>query len=187
MRRFTPKSAGEWRRWLERNHADESGVWLVFYKKHTGKPTLSYDEAVEEALCFGWIDSIKRGLDEERYTFKFTPRNTGSNWSPSNIRRARKLIAEGRMQASGLALVEHARANGAWGAATAPRQFEMPAEFRDALAASPRAAAFFESLPPSQKRQFIGWIALAKRAETRANRLARAMELLEKGERLGMV
>ena len=184
---FYAKNHAVWRRWLEQNHAGASEVWLVFYKKHTGKPCASYNDAVEEALCFGWIDGIKRRIDDERYAFRFTPRNPNSNWSPSNIKRVTNLIAEGRMTAAGMRLVEAAKASGAWAAALKPRVFEMPAELKEALAANKEAGAFFESLPPSQKKQFIGWIASAKRPETRQKRLQKAMALLAEGKRLGMV
>lgn len=185
--RFTAKDRAAWRRWLEKNQAGASEVWLVFYKKHTGKPGPSYNDAVEEALCFGWIDGIKRRIDGERYAYRFTPRNPRSKWSPSNLKRAEKLIAEGRMRPQGMRLVAAAKASGAWEAALKPPVFEMTDEFRAALAANKKAGAFFESLPPSQKKQFIGWIASAKRAETREKRLRKAMELLNDGQRLGMV
>ena len=177
---FYAKDCGVWRRWLEKNHAGASEVWLVFFKKHTGQLGPSYNDAVEEALCFGWIDG-------ERYAFRFTPRNPKSNWSPSNIKRARKLIAEGRMRPAGMRLVEAAKASGAWERALKPPSFEMPREFKDGLAANKKAGAFFETLPPSQKRQFIGWIASAKRQETRNKRLQKALELLNDKQRLGMV
>ncbi|MFP3944469.1 MAG: YdeI/OmpD-associated family protein [Alphaproteobacteria bacterium] len=111
---FTPESAHDWRDWLEENYGRCDEIWLVFYKKHTGKAAISYEEAVEEALCFGWIDSVKRRLDDERYAFRFTPRKPSSKWSPSNIRRVEKLIAEGRMTPAGLEPVERAKAEGAW-------------------------------------------------------------------------
>lgn len=185
--RFYAKDRDVWRRWLEQNHAGASEVWLVFYKKHTGKPCPSYNEAIEEALCFGWIDGIKRRIDGERYAFRFTPRNPKSIWSPSNVERARKLIAEGAMRPEGMRLVEAAKASGAWDRALKPPVFEMPKEFKDALSANKKAGVFFESLPPSQKRQYIGWIASAKRPETREKRLQKALELLNRRQRLGMV
>ncbi len=184
---FTAKDRGDWRRWLKANHASASEVWLIFYKKHTGRPGPSYNEAVEEALCFGWIDGIKRRIDEERYAFRFTPRKANSNWSPSNIKRARQLIEEGTMRPEGMRLVEAAKASGAWDNPLKPPSFEMPGEFKEALAANKEAGAFFESLPPSQKKQYVGWIASAKRDETRQKRLQKALELLNDKQRLGMV
>ena len=111
---FYAEDRNEWRKWLRTNGISAKVIWLVFYKKHTGRPCLSYEEAVEEALCFGWIDSIKRSLDDDRYAFKVTPRKAGSKWSPTNIKRAKKLIREDRMTRHGLKLVEAAKASGAW-------------------------------------------------------------------------
>ena len=184
---FYAKDRGVWRRWLEENRGAAREVWLIFYKKHTGRPGPSYNDAVEEALCFGWIDGIKRRIDEERYAFRFTPRKEKSNWSPSNIRRVEKLIKDGRMRPAGMKLVEAARASGAWENPLKPPVFEMPGEFKTALLANKKAGAFFESLPPSQKKQYIGWIASAKRQETRNKRLQKSMELLKGEQRLGMV
>lgn len=164
-----------------------SEVWLVFFKKGTGKPTISYNEAVEEALCWGWIDSVKKSIDAERYAFRFTPRKPGSRWSESNVKRVTKLIAAKRMRPAGMKLVEEARASGAYHPPHKPSTFKMPAEFRAALEANRKAKAFFESLPPSQKKQYIGWIASAKRAETRERRLKKALAMLNAGQRLGMV
>lgn len=184
---YYAKDAKEWRGWLAENHTSAKEVWLIFYKKHTGKPCPSYNEAVEEALCFGWVDSIKRGIDDERYAFKFTPRKPSSGWSPSNITRARKLIGEGKMTPAGMKLVEAAKASGAWDNPVIPPTFEMPPEFKKMLAENKVAGAFFETLSPSQKKQYIGWIASAKRDETRQKRLRKALQMLKSKNRLGMV
>lgn len=108
------KTPAELRAWLERHHADETGVWLLFYKKHTGKPSLTMDEAIEEALCFGWIDSVLDPIDEESFALRFTPRRRGSNWSARNRRRVAALIEQGRMADPGLAAVEEAKRTGKW-------------------------------------------------------------------------
>ena len=184
---FYAKDVKEWRGWLKANHGSAIEVWLVFYKKHTGKPCPSYNDAVEEALCFGWIDSIKRSVDEQRYAFKFTPRKAGSQWSPSNIKRVEKLIGEGSMMPAGLKLVEAAKKSGAWDKPVTPPTFEMPQELKDALAVDKDTGDFFDTLPPSQKKQYIGWIASAKREETRQTRLTKAMQMLRDRQRLGMV
>ncbi|MHA1543546.1 MAG: YdeI/OmpD-associated family protein [Alphaproteobacteria bacterium] len=184
---FTAKDAAEWRGWLKENHQSSSEIWLVFYKKHTGKPCPSYNEAVEEALCWGWVDSIKRSIDDERYAFKFTPRKEKSNWSLSNIKRVEKLIKEGKMTPAGMKLVEAAKASGAWGTPHQPPSFEMPLEFSRMLKDNKDAGAFFETLPPSQKKQYIGWIASAKRDETREKRITKALEMLNAGQKIGMV
>ena len=177
----------KWRNWLERNHAKESGIWLVFYKKATGKQTLSYDEAVEEALCFGWIDSIIKRLDEERYATKLTPRKPGSHWSKSNKRRVEILMSKGLLAEPGLARVREAKESGLWEKAERPRvTLEVPEELAQALAKSKKADAFFEELAPSDRKQFIGWVALAKRQDTKERRVAESITLLERGQRLGL-
>ncbi|MCH7806957.1 MAG: YdeI/OmpD-associated family protein [Proteobacteria bacterium] len=184
---YYAQDAAEWRGWLKENHASASKVWLIFFKKHTGKPSPSYNEAVEEALCWGWVDSIKRRVDDEKYAFKFTPRKEGSGWSPSNIARVEKLLKEGKMTPAGMKLVEAARASDAWARPIVPPTFEMPDEFKKALQDNKAAGEFFETLPPSQKKQYIGWIASAKRVETRARRLSKALEMLKSKQKLGMV
>ena len=180
-------SRAEWRRWLARNHARNAGVWLVFRKAHAGGPGLSYDDSVEEALCFGWIDSLIRRIDESRYARKFTPRKPGSRWSKSNKARARKMIEAGLMQPPGLALVEEARAGGEWAAADAPPPApSMPAELAEALQAHRGAKAGFDSLPPSLGKQYMAWVGSAKRADTRVRRAKELAAVLARGERLGL-
>ncbi len=173
----------EWRRWLEGHHAEVREVWLVFYKKHTGRPSLSYDAAVEEALCFGWIDSLIKRLDEDRYARKFTPRTDSGKWSAANLRRIEQLKAAGRMTKIGLAKVPE-------GVAPLPpvssRTLEVPEFFAAALEQHPAARAFFEGLPPSHRRNYIHWLSSAKREATRQRRLAEAIERLERGSTLGM-
>lgn len=177
-----------WRAWLEENHVSEpAGVWLVYFKPHTGKPAVAYDESVEEALCFGWVDSLIRKLDDDRYARKFTPRKPDSFWSESNRRRVDKLTEQGLMTAAGLRLVEAAQASGRWDQDSRPEVSGEPApEFRAALQASPGAAGFFDSLTAAQQRQFVTWINVAKRPETRARRVVESIALLEQGKKLGM-
>ena len=184
---YYAKDREEWRGWLAENHANATEVWLELFKKHTDKPSPSYNDAVEEALCWGWVDSTRRNIDENRYAFKFTPRKPGSKWSPSNIARVEKLIKMRQMTPAGMKLVEAARASGAWDNPVTPPTFEMPGEFRKALAENQDAGAFFETLTSSQKKQYIGWIASAKRDETRAKRLTKALEMLNAKQKLGMV
>jgi uncharacterized protein YdeI (YjbR/CyaY-like superfamily) len=174
----------DWRAWLEEHHATETEVWLVYHKKHTGKPRVSYDEAVEEALCFGWIDSIVRKLDEDRFAQKFTPRKDRERWSELNLQRVERLIAAGRMTPAGLAKlasVPHA----------APKRFEIgteiPSFIAEALAANPTAGASFQRLAPSHRRNYIRWIIEAKKEEeTRQRRLQEALQKLERNETLGL-
>ncbi len=187
MKHVYMKTRGEWRDWLRRHHDQSTGIWLVFYKKHTGKPSLEYDAAVEEALCFGWIDSIIKKVDEEKYVRKLTPRKPDSRWSELNKRRIRKLTRQGLMAEVGLARVAEAKQSGLWEKADRPEiSLELPQAFKEALAKSKKARVFFEQLAPSYRKQFIGWIAMAKRQETKDRRIREAMALLERGEKLGM-
>ena len=181
------KTRAAWRAWLARNHASKTEIWLLYYKKHTGKPTVPYDDAVEEALCFGWIDSTVRRLDNRRFCQKFVPRRERSSWSGHNRRRAEALIASGAMTAAGMAKVEAARANGEWEKALKDRvDRPVPKELEDALAGEREAAAGFGRLTPTQRKYFIHWIDEAKRPETRARRAARAVEMILAGKRPGM-
>ncbi len=181
------ESLSVWRDWLEKNHACSKGIWLVFYKKESGKPTLDYEESVEEALCFGWIDSIIKKIDEVSYVRKFTPRNDRSPWSQTNKKRVEKLIREMRMTAAGWAKVQIAQQNGEWDKPPQPRiQFEMPEELQEALIQNSHAQKFFASLTRTDQKQFITWIAVAKRPETRQKRVHEVVELLEKGQKLGL-
>ena len=173
-----------WRAWLERHHAAATEIWLVYYKKGTGRQSILYEDSVEEALCFGWIDSLIRKLDEERYARKFTPRTDTTKWSESNKRRVEKLIREGRMTPAGLASLGDLGAGSPLPASK--RDWEMPAELTQALAGNGTARHNFEKLAPSHRRQYVGWIASAKKPETRLRRAAEAMALLERNEKLGM-
>lgn len=185
--KFTPKSRQQWREWLDENHANTSEVWLVFYKKHTGKKSLSYSDAVEEALCFGWIDGIKRFIDDERYMHRMSPRKADSNWSDSNKKRAQRMLKAGLMTAAGKRTVEQAKRNGKWAEPARQRiDFSLPPEFERRLKRNKRAAEFFASLAPSYQRQYIAWVATAKREDTKQRRLDEAIDLLKRGEKLGM-
>ncbi len=177
----------EWRRWLENNHKRRNEVWLIYYKKHTGKPRLSYDDAVEEALCYGWIDSNYKRVDDERYMQKFTPRKTKSIWSKTNKNRVKKLIDQGLMTEAGLAKVQEAKRNGSWKDSTPIYDTRrIPPELKSALSASKKAYEFYKNLAPTYKKQYIWWIVSAKREETRKKRIKEALRLLEKNKKLGM-
>ena len=187
MKQLCFKSAVAWRAWLQDNHDKTTEVWLIFFKKETGKASIDYEAAVEKALCFGWIDSIIKKIDDERYARKFTPRQEDSSWSDLNKKRVGKLIKTGRMAASGLAQIEIAKANGQWDKPVRPNiEFDMPPELAAALAQNRKARENFEELAPSYRKQYIGWIAVAKRPETKARRIEEAIELLEKGQKLGL-
>jgi uncharacterized protein YdeI (YjbR/CyaY-like superfamily) len=175
-----------WRAWLEENHASEREVWLVYYKKHTGRPRIPYDDAVEEALCFGWIDSTVRRLDEERYLQKFTPRRERSNWCESNVKRARRLIAEGRMTKAGLDAIAEGAPEQKFAPRPKPEELEVPRFVSAALKKTPKAWENFNALAPSYRRDYVHWITHAKRDETRERRLREAARLLSENKKLGM-
>jgi uncharacterized protein YdeI (YjbR/CyaY-like superfamily) len=172
-----PKSRSEWRRWLQRNHATSPGVWLVSYKKATGKARIEYDEMVEEGLCFGWVDSKAATLDEERSMLTFTPRNPKSAWSKSNKERAARLIDEGRMDQAGLDAIAIAKRNGAWTALDSVEALEVPPDLATALAANKKAKEYFAAFPPSSKKTVLWWIKSAKREATREKRISETVRL----------
>lgn len=177
----------EWRTWLQKNHKKYSEIWLIFYKKHTSTPTLEYDASVEEALGFGWIDSIIKKLDDERYIRKFTPRKSDSNWSEINKKRAEEMITQGKMMPPGMKKIQEAKASGKWSASSRPViPNKMPEEFEKNLEKNPRAQNFFHQLAPSYKKQFLGWISTAKRKETQEKRIKEAIDLLKQGKKLGL-
>jgi uncharacterized protein YdeI (YjbR/CyaY-like superfamily) len=181
------KNPSEWREWLQNNHDKSTGVWLVFHKKETGQASIDYEDAVNEALCFGWIDSIIKKLDDQQYARKFTPRNDNSKWSASNKVRIEKLITSGQITEIGLAKIEAAKKNGQWEKHYQPRpQIDMPPEFDSALGKNERARKFFLQLKPTFKKQFILWIITAKRQETKDKRIKESIELLENGQQLGL-
>ncbi len=171
------KSKSEWREWLERNHHKEQGVWLLFHKKHTGKPGLSYEDAVEEALCFGWIDSTLRRIDKEKHVIRFSPRRKRSVWSEINRRRVEKLMREGKMAAAGLAKVEEAKKSGKWFTAyTSKGKPTIPSDLREALMRDKKAWQNFNNFAPSYQNIYIHWVLSAKREETRKRRINQVVE-----------
>ena len=187
MRQLYITNRDEWRDWLSENHAMEAGIWLVFYKKETSMPTIAYEAAVEEAICFGWIDSIIKKIDAVRYTRKFTPRSDKSNWSPLNKKRANKMIRQGRMTEIGLAKIKTAKKTGLWDFDPRPRiSLDVPPEFAKALDRNKKAKENFDKLAQTYRKHYIGWIAVAKRPETKKRRIAESIALLEKGQKLGL-
>ncbi|MGZ9167138.1 MAG: YdeI/OmpD-associated family protein [Anaerolineales bacterium] len=166
-----PKSRAEWRKWLEENHTRTEGVWLISYKKATGKPRFDYDEAVEEALCFGWIDSKPGKIDEERSMLWFTPRKARTGWSKLNKERIKKLIKAGLMAPAGLAKVEAAGKDGSWNALDAAEALEIPADLAKAFSENETAKGYFDEFPRSVKKAILEWITRAKKPETRAKRI----------------
>jgi uncharacterized protein YdeI (YjbR/CyaY-like superfamily) len=187
MNQLFCKTIEEWRKWLKQNHRKVDGVWLVFYKKGAGEQSLDYDSALDEALCYGWIDSIIKKIDDTKYARKFTPRNEVSKWSEINRKRVERLIKAGRMTEAGIAVVKAAKANGCWDKPDRPPIVtEVPVELQAALAKNKKALAIFNKLAPSHQKQYIMWIAMAKRQETREKRIKETIALLEKGEKLGL-
>jgi uncharacterized protein YdeI (YjbR/CyaY-like superfamily) len=173
------KDRSEWRRWLDKNSARCDEIWLVFYKKASGKQTVSYNHAVEEALCFGWVDGLKKGLDAECYAFRFTPRKAKSPWSKSNIERVERLIAEGKMMPAGLKAHHSTDRRD-----VTPLPVQMPTEFEDRFRKHRAAWANYEKFPPGYRRMTAGWVASAKKEETRLKRLEKLMEYSARNERI---
>ena len=173
-----------WRAWLADNHATSSGVQLVLAKKGVTRPTrLTYDDALPEALCYGWIDGQLTRRDDATYRIRFTPRRARSSWSKRNTETVERLIAEGRMQPAGLAEVERARADGRWERAyDGSAAIEVPDDLRDALAAAPRAQAMWNVLTRTNKFAVLYRVHEAKRAETRARRIQQYVEMLARGD-----
>jgi uncharacterized protein YdeI (YjbR/CyaY-like superfamily) len=187
MKKLYLDNSEDWRRWLSRSHDKETEIWLVFYKKGSGKPTIEYEQAVEEALCFGWIDSIIRKIDYVSYAYKFTPRKKNSFWSTSNKRRVKKLLDEGKMTDIGLAKIEAAKKSGWWDKNDRPNvSLDIPPEFEQALSKNIKAREYFDKLSPGYRKQYILWIAVAKRNETKQRRIEESIALLERGEKLGL-
>lgn len=182
---FTSPDRAAWHDWLAEHGASETEVWLVYYKASTGKPTISYNDSLEEALCFGWVDSIIQKIDEEKYARKFTPRKTGSKWSELNRHLMAKLVKEGRMTEAGLAKVDFPLTEALATRSKRP-VLPLPEWLKKDLMADPVAWENFQKLAPSQQRNYIGWISDAKRKETRQWRIQEAIRLLEKNERLGL-
>ena len=179
-----------WRAWLARNHDRSKGIWLAYYKKGSGKRSVTYEEALQEALCFGWIDSTVNRIDAERYKQRYTPRNDRSVWSASNKARVGRLIASGLMAPPGLARVEAAKRNGSWESLDdvdrIGRGADVPDDLLEALSAEPRAREAFEKRPPSEKKLWGYWVLSAKRPETRARRVAETVKRVLAGRRPGM-
>lgn len=178
-----PRTRAAWRAWLDRNGRARE-IWLLLAKKHVRGRWLTYEEAIEEALCVGWVDGVVKRFDEDFRAIRFTPRKTDSVWSEPNKRRVRKLVREGRMTATGLALVRHAKRSGAWAAAARREDVtRVPPDLSRALAAQPAAIAYYEMLPPSYRKLVLYWIEDAKRPETRARRIADLVARSARGER----
>ena len=171
------RDRGAWRLWLERHAEISSTIWLVLAKRGATTTTLTYEEAVEEALCFGWIDSTANAVDGETYKIRMARRKPGSGWSAVNKRRIQRLLAEGRMAAPGLAAIEAAKTDGSWSRLDASHSLDVPKDLSRALAKHPNAERHFEGFPPSARRVILQWIDAAKKPETRAKRIEETARL----------
>ena len=177
------KSAKAFDAWLKKHHAASDGLWLKIAKKGAGEPSVTYPEAVEIALCWGWIDGQKKGLDDQHFLQRFTPRRARSPWSARNVDNVARLTAEGRMQPGGLAAVESAQADGRWSAAYAgSAAIEVPEDLAEALSAAPEAQRMFENLTRTNRYAVLYRVQNAKRPETRARRIAELVLGLARGE-----
>jgi uncharacterized protein YdeI (YjbR/CyaY-like superfamily) len=176
LRRVRPRSRKAWREWLEKNHASSNGVWLVYAKKSSGIPSLTYNDAVEEALCFGWIDSKINPIDESYYMQVFTPRKPQSAWSALNKTRVDRLLADGLMTAAGRAAVETAKQSGAWDAMKHVEELTIPPDLEKAIRANPDARRNWVTYSPSRRKGVLYRLAGAKRPETRARYLKEIVE-----------
>jgi uncharacterized protein YdeI (YjbR/CyaY-like superfamily) len=177
--RVHAKTAAEWRRWLRENHDKASGVWLMGYKAATGKARLGYDESISEALCYGWIDSLNKPLDDEHTILLFTPRKAGSGWSRTNKVRISRLVKEGRMEVAGLAKIAAAKRDGSWTLLDSVEALEIPDDLRKALGAA--GMRKFEALTAGRRKEHLRALVTAKRPETRAKRIAEVVKVTSDG------
>jgi uncharacterized protein YdeI (YjbR/CyaY-like superfamily) len=172
-----------WHAWLEANHATSKGGWLVTWRPRSGRVGLDYEAAIEEALCYGWVDSTGGRVDDERGKLYFAPRKPRSGWAATNKARVERLIAAGRMAPAGLAAIERAKANGSWGILDSVERLEVPDDLAAAFEGALPAAANFAAFPPSARKQQLAWIAVAQRPETRAARIRQVAEAAARNER----
>jgi uncharacterized protein YdeI (YjbR/CyaY-like superfamily) len=177
------QSQNKWRSWLSKNHSIADGIWLRLYKKDSGIKSINHDEALDEALCYGWIDGQAKSYDDDSYLQKFTPRRKRSLWSKRNTEKVQQLIKDGKIQASGLAEIDAAKADGRWEKAyDSPKNMKIPDDFLKKLSKKPEALAFFNTLNKTNKFS-IGWrLQTAKKPETREKRIKTIIEMLEQGK-----
>ena len=180
---YCPKSRADWRKWLKENHQSRQSVWLIYYRSSTNVPSLTWGEAVDEALCFGWIDSTKKTIDEERYMQYFSRRKPSSTWSKINKDKVAKLIQNDRMAAAGLESIAAAKENGTWTLMDDVEKLIIPEDLLQALTKNENALAFFQNQAKSIKKQMLHWVVIAKRAETREKRIAEIARSAAEGVR----
>lgn len=180
---FYAKDRAAWRAWLQKNHKKETSLWLILYKKDSGVPSVTYPESVEEALCFGWIDSKPNKRDDKSYFLFFASRKPKSVWSKINKERIARLIKEGKMTSAGLEKIEIAKANGSWTSIDASEAYEMPKELAKAFAKSKTARKNFDAFPPGVKKTIYQWIESAKTVDTKTKRVVETVTLAAKNIR----
>ena len=185
MKTLLVKTLDLWRDWLDGHHASESEIWLVFHKQQTEVASIDYQDALDEALCFGWVDSLVKRLDDQRYARKFTPRKPDSRWSPKNRQRYQELKALGRLKPAGVQRPPTDRGYGPR-PTRLPLPSKLPAYIQAALNQRPAALRHFKALPPSERRRYLAWIDSAKKEETKQRRLKEALRLLSAGKVLGL-
>ena len=177
----------EWRSWLNKNHAVAKEIWLVFFKKNTGQSSIGYRDSDEEALCFGWIDGLKRSIDSQKYAYRFTPRRSGSKWSPLNIKLANKMIEEGKMAEAGMtAFNQKIEYDEEILKGRDAQDMSLTPEMETALRENKKAWQNFNNLAPGYRKQYVGWLRNAKKQETLVRRLQQAIKLLAENKKLGM-
>src|SRR5215204_2750450 len=185
-----PKTRNAWRKWLEKNHSTSPGVWMIYYKKETGKRKFNMADAVEEALCFGWIDSLPRKIDEERSSLKFTPRKPKSVWSKINKQRIEKLIEQKLMTPGGMSKIEEAKKNGSWDTLNNSdfhaENNSLPDDLRKALSKNKKAFENFQAFPPGYRKRFLFWIDSAKGSETKAARIRQTLLMAAANKKPGL-
>ena len=180
---FTPTSRQEWRQWLQEHHRNTESVWLIYYKKHSNKPTISYSDAVDEALCFGWIDSKVKSIDQDSYMQFFTKRKPTSVWSKVNKAKVDTLIQTGHMTQAGLDSIQIAKENGSWTILDDVEALILPADLEQAFQSHPEAQEYFLSLSRSDKRNILQWLVMAKRPETRQKRITEIIYQAKKAQK----
>lgn len=183
LKAFYAKTRKDWRKWLEKNHKKEKGVWLVMYRQDNAIPHVNYAEAVEEALCFGWIDSLKKKRDAESSIQFFSPRKPKSNWSSLNRQRAVKLIEQGSMTPAGQAMIDLAKKTGTWTALEDVESITIPPDLEKLFKNNTKAFANFQAFPPSSKKIILLWISSAKTPDTRRKRIKETVSLAKKNIR----
>ncbi|MPR36280.1 YdeI/OmpD-associated family protein [Salmonirosea aquatica] len=173
---FYPASPQEWRQWLLENHQSKQCIWLIFYKKKSGRPSITWSEAVDQAICFGWIDSTARPIDEEKFMQYFCKRKPNSVWSKVNKGKVLRLINDGLMMQAGMDSIETAKRNGSWSILDEVEELIIPHDLEKEFSAHPGAADFFDSLSKSTRKSILQWLVMAKRQETRQNRMKEIAE-----------